>query len=141
MLTEEHKIQPQEHEEQGHIEEEAEIEDRGRISPEPLLLLDTQRAQDVIDIRCDDLPTVDDALPLLHQPRGGREARQGISQDLLTVLLVIAHIILEVRGDTELLQLRAHKTALGRLIEDHIIDFLEAVELRDGCPLQHIIAP
>ena len=87
----------------------------------------------------DDLPTVDDTLALLHHPRRGREAGQGIIQHLRRVLLVVAHVVLEVRGDAELLQLRALQPRLLRMSEDHIIHFLQAIEGRDRRTREHIV--
>ena len=87
----------------------------------------------------DDLPAVDDTLALLHHPRRGREAGQGIIQHLRRVLLVVAHVVLEVRGDTELLQLRALQPRLLRMSEDHIIHFLQTIEGRDRRTREHIV--
>ena len=90
-------------------------------------------------MRRDDLPAVDDTLTLLHHPRRGREAGERIIQHLLRILLIVAHIVLEVRGDTELLQLRALQPRLLGVGEDHIIDLLQAIELRDRRTRQHVV--
>ena len=73
-LAEEEDIDAEDREEQEQIEEEPDVDDRGGIPAEAIDLLDVVRAQDIIDMWRDDLPTVDDTLALLHHPRRGREA-------------------------------------------------------------------